>query len=130
MCWTFLDVHPADSDLLLGDHPVTLADVGPEGIPVEALGIKNPNIEIALPLSPRMVALSHWDGPISYGQLMPGMAEMLNERTLSQIQRFAYASFESIDLLKRAIALRGTGPKIQTRRVQIGGKLLMITEYR
>ena len=59
-----------------------------------------------------------------------GMAEILNERTLRQIQRFAYASFESEDLLKRAIALRGTGPKMRTRRVQIGEKLLMITEYR
>ena len=126
MRWTFLDVHPSDGDLILGDHPVTLVDAGGEEKPAKPLGLRNPDIEIALPLSPRMVALAHWDGPISYGELAPGMAEMLNERTLRQIQRFAYGSFESEDLLKLAISLRGTGPKMRTRRVQVGEKLLMI----
>ena len=130
MRWTFLDIHPSDGDLILGDHPVTIVDVAGEGKPAKPLGLRNPDIEIALPLSPRMAALAHWNGPISFGQLAPGMAEVLNERTLGQIQRFVYASFESNDLLKRAIALRGSGPKMRTRRVQIGEKLLMITEYR
>ena len=130
MRWTFLDVHPTDGDLIIGDHPVTLTDVGPQGTPAGALGVKNPHIEIAMPLSRRMVALAHWDGPISYGELAPRMADMLNERTLRHIHRFAYAPFESKQLLARAIALRGTGPKIHTHRVQIGERLVIVTEWR
>jgi hypothetical protein len=129
MKWTFLDVHQTDGDLIIGDHPVTLTDVAPEGVPAGPLGVKNPNIEIAMPISRRMVALAHWDGPISYGSLVGGMSDMLNERTLRHAQRFAYASFESKELLERAIALRGTGPKVRTHRVQIGEKLVMWSEY-
>lgn len=130
MKWTFAGVPKSDGDLILGDHPVTLADVGPTGTISAPLGVKNPHIEIAMPLSPRMVALAHWDGPICYSELVPGMAEMLNVRTLSQIQRFAYASFESNELLDRAAVLRGTGPKMRTHRVQVGEQLIMVTEFR
>ena len=77
-----------------------------------------------------MVALAHWDGPISYGELAPSMADMLNDRTLRHIYRFAYGPFESKQLLTRAIALRGTGPKMRTHRVRIGEKLIMWTEFK
>ena len=77
-----------------------------------------------------MVALAHWDGPIRYGELAPGVADALNERTLRQIHRFAFASFASKELLERAIALRGTGPKMRRHRVQAGEGLLMWTEFR
>jgi hypothetical protein len=130
MRWTFLDVHPTDGDLIIGDHPVTLADVGPQGTPAGALGVKNQHIEIAMPLSRRVVALAHWDGPISYGELAPRMADLLNERTLRHMHRFAYTPFESQQLLAHAIALRGTGPKMRTRRVQIGERLVIVTEWR
>ncbi len=129
MQWTFLDVHPADGDLIIGDHPVTLTDVGPEGTPPGALGVKNPYIEIAMPLSRRLVALAHWDGPISYGELAPGMVDMLNVRTLRYLHRFAYAALKSEELLARAIALHGTGPKTLTRRIEIGEKLVISTEF-
>lgn len=130
MRWTFLDVHPTDGDIIIGDHPVTLTDVAPQGIPAGPLGVKNPHIEIAMPLGRQMVALAHWDGPISYGELAPGMADMLNERTLRHIHRFAYAPFRSEELLARAIALRGTGPRTRTHRVQIGEQLVIATEFR
>jgi hypothetical protein len=130
MRWTFLEVHPSDGDLIIGDHPVTLEDVAPKGTPAGPLGVKNPNIEIAMPISPRMVALAHWDGPISYGELAPGMADMLNERTLRNAHRFVYASFESKDLLAQAVSLRGTGPKTMTHRLRIGESLVMVSEFR
>jgi hypothetical protein len=94
------------------------------------LGIKNPDIEIAMPLSPRVMALAHWDGPIAYGELACGAGEMLNARTLSQIQRFAFASFESRAVLENAVTLRGTGPKMRTRRIQDGEKLIILSEFR
>ncbi len=127
MKWIFADVPASDGDLILGDHPVTLADVGPSPAP---LGIKNPNIELAMPLSPRTIALAHWDGPIAYGELAPGVAEELNRRTLSQAHRFAYASFNSDELLRQATTLRGTGPKIRMHRVQMGQRFMMISEFR
>lgn len=130
MRWTFMEIHPTDTDLIIGDHPVTLADVDSDGISAIPLGIKTPSIEIAMSLSPRMVALAHWDGPICYGQLVPGMADMLNERTLRQIHRFAYARLESKELLERAIALRGTGPKVRTRRIQLGEQVIICPELR
>ena len=129
MRWEFAVVPPTDGDLIIGDHPVTLEDVGAH-IPPRPLGVKNPNIEIAMPLSSRMVALAHWDGPIRYGELASGVADMLNERTLQQVHRFAYASFESKELLARAIALRGTGPKMRTHRFRIGEKLIMWSEFK
>jgi hypothetical protein len=107
MRWTFLDVYPTDGDLIIGDHPVTLADVSPAEISSAPLGIMNPHIEIAMPLSPRMVAIAHWDGPISFGELCQGMSDIL---------------------LERAVSLRGTGPQTHIRRVQFGEKLIISTE--
>jgi hypothetical protein len=130
MRWEFALVPQSDGDLILGDHPVTLADVAGASLPAKPLGLRNPTIEVAMPLSSRMVALAHWDGPIRYGELALGGADALNDRTLQQIHRFAFASFGSKGLLERAIMLRGTGPRMRTRRVQIGEKLLLWTEFR
>jgi hypothetical protein len=77
-----------------------------------------------------MVALAHWDGPIRYGELAPGTVDALNARALSQIKRFAYCSFESKELLARAMALRGIGPKMRNHRMQIGEKLVIVSEFR
>jgi hypothetical protein len=123
MKWTFGEIDKSDEDLVIGDHPVTLVDVG--GNAPAPLGIKNPNIEIAMPLSPRVVALGHWDGPICYATLVPGTAKDLNDRTLSQAHRFSYASFQSKELLERAVRLHGTGPKIRTHRIRVGDQLIL-----
>lgn len=130
MRWEFVEVPVTDGDLIIGDHPITLADVRGEDHWAGPLGLTNPHIELALPLSSRVVALAHWDGPICYGELAPGTAASLNERTLSQIKRFAYGSFQSDELLARAMALHGTGPKMRNHRMQIGEKLIMVSEFR
>ena len=67
---------------------------------------------------------------MSYGELAEGMAEIRNERTLRHARRFVYAPFRSEELLKKATDLRGTGPKIHTKRLQIGEKLVIWTEFR
>ena len=77
-----------------------------------------------------LMGIAHWDGPISYGELAPGMTEVLNERTLRNAQRFAFAGFESSELLEKAISLRGTGPKMRTYRIQLGEKLVIWNEFR
>jgi len=129
MRWTFRYVHATDGDLIIGDHPVTLTDVAPQGVAKAPLGVKNPNIEIVMPLSPRLVAAAHWDGPTGYRQLAPEMADMLNERTMRNAHRFVFAGFESKELLEKAIALRGTGPKMRNYKVQLGEKLIMWNEF-
>lgn len=129
MRWTFLDVHRSDGDLIIGDHPVTLTDVSPTGV-AAPLGVKNPNIEIVMPLSPRMAAIAHWDGPISYGELALGMSEVLNKRMLRNAHRFVFSGLKSEKLLEQALALHGTGPKTRTYRVQNGEKLIMWNEFR
>ena len=130
MSWEFAQVPKTDGDLIIGDHPVTLADVGGEDKPAGRLGLRNPNIEVVMPLSSRVVALAHWEGEVRYGQLGSGVAAELNEGMLRHIHRFAYASFESKDLLEQAVALRGTGPKIHTHRIKIGEKLIIVPEYK
>ena len=130
MRWEFAQVPKTDGDLIIGDHPVTLADAGGEDKPAGRLGLRNPHIEVVMPLSSRFVALAHWEGEVRYGELGAGVATDLNERMLRHIHRFAYASFESKDLLERAVALRGTGPKIHTHRLKIGEKLIIAPEFR
>jgi hypothetical protein len=127
MRWTFLQLDPADSDLVLGDHPVTLADVGSVPSDWQPLGVRNPNIEIAMPLNPRTVALAHWDGPISYGELAPDTSDMLNVRSLQHARRFAFASFKSSEMLECAVALRNRGPKMRTQRIATKDGLAIIS---
>ncbi len=125
MQWTFLAVPVGEPDLIIGDHPVTLAD------PVSNLiGLRNPNIELLLPLSLRMVACARRDGPNSYGDLAPGMSQLINERTLGGARRFIFAGAQSDELLKDALRFRGTGPGIQTRQVRAGKGLIHFTEFR
>jgi len=127
MKWTFGEIDNSDEDLVISDHPVTIADVG--GNRPAPLGIKNPNIEIAIPLSPRVVAMGHWDGPICYATLVPGTAKELNDRMLSQAHRFSYASFQSKEFLVRAIRLHGTGPKVRTHRIRFGDQLMIVSVF-
>jgi len=60
MKWGFLEIPDGDPDLVVGDHPVTLSDAGPDNEPPGPLGLKNPNIEAALPIGRRMVAIARW----------------------------------------------------------------------
>lgn len=82
MRWTIFAVPSGEPDLIIGDHPVMLYDAGPDNEPPAPLGIRNHNIELVMPLSRRMVAMAHWTGPVSFGELLKGSAQVINERTL------------------------------------------------
>jgi len=130
MRWTILGVPNGDPDLVIGDNPVMLSDEGPDDKPPAALGIRNPTIELVMPLGRRMVAIARWTGTDSFGQLVHGSAQVINERTLRYARRFVFAPHHSETLLADAVKLRGTGPKIHVSRVQVGEQLAIIPEYR
>jgi hypothetical protein len=130
MRWVFSEVPQGEADLILGDHPVMLADVGPDDVPPKPLGLKNPHIELVFPLSKRMLAIARWTGPNSYGELAPGSVEVINGRTLRYARRFSFASVQSEALLAEAIRLKGTGPKVSVKRIRLGESLFIKHEYR
>lgn len=117
MRWTILGVPNGEPDLIIGDHAVMLSDEGPDDKPPAPLGIRNPNIELVMPLSRRMVAIARWTGPVSFGEIGKGSAKLINERTLRYARRFVFAPYQSDALLADAVRLRATGPKIHVRRL-------------
>lgn len=129
MHWTFLSVAEDEPDLMIGDHPVTLRDVGPDSMPPGPLGIRNPNIEICVPLSKRMAAFARWDGPNNYGRLQPGMSGLINETTMQFAKRFIYGPCDSEELLANAVRLRGTGPKVHVKRIKTGKGLIIASSF-
>ena len=112
MNWMFCSVDTSEPDLIIGDHPVLLEDIGHQ-YERGPLGISNPNIEIVLPLSKRMAAVANWTCEPSYGTLLPGMAAIINDRSMQLCNGFIYASEGSKELLDKLISLHGTGPKIK-----------------
>jgi hypothetical protein len=130
MHWTFLAVPDGEPELLITDCPVMLADAGPEEEPPKPLGLRNPNIELVMPLSRRMVAVARRYGPDSFGELVKGSADVVNARTLSYARRFVFASYRSDTLLAEVIRRRGTGPKLRFRRIKMGEQLALVSEYR
>ena len=130
MHWTFLTVPDGEPELLISDCPVMLAEPGPEDEQPRPLGLRNPNIELIMPLSKRMVAVARRDGPVSFGELVKGSADVVNARTLSYARRFVFASYRSNTLLAEVVRRRGTGPKLRLRRIQMGKGLALISEYR
>jgi hypothetical protein len=129
MHWTFLEAPDSEPDLLISDCPVMLTEPDAEEEHRKPLGIRNPNIELVMPLSRRMVAIARWNGPDSFGELVKGAA-IINERTLSYARRFVFAPYESDGLLSEVVKLRGSGPKVHVRRIQMGERLAMVSEYR
>ena len=130
MRWGILGVPNGEPNLIVGDQPVMLYDAGPDDQPPGPLGIRNKNIELVIPLGSCMVAIARWTGPDSFGELLNGSAAVVNERTLRYARRFVFAAHRSDSLLAEAVRLRGTGPKIHVRRIQIGEKLVIVPEYR
>jgi hypothetical protein len=125
MHWTFLSVANGAPKLIIGDHPVMLADPVTSG----PIGMRNRDLELLLPLSPTLVACARRDGPDSYGKLTPEMSEIINERTLRYSRRFVFAESDSNELLRDAIRLRGTGPSTRTRRIPMGKGLMIVAEF-
>lgn len=130
MQWTILTLLDGEPDLIMSDHPVTLYDAGPDDEPPGPLGLRNPNIELVMPLSRRAVAIARHTGPSSFGQLCAGCAAAINKRTLTYARRFIFAPYQSESLLAEAVKLRGTGPKVRVRRVPLGKGLMIVHEYR
>jgi len=130
MHWTFLVVPDGEPELLINDCPLMLAEPGPEAEQPRPLGLRNPNIEVVMPLSRRMVTVARRDGPDSFGELMSGSADVVNARTLSYARRFVFASYRSDELLAQVVRRRATGPKLRMRRIQAGEQLAIVSEYR
>ncbi|MGC2626772.1 MAG: DUF4238 domain-containing protein [Candidatus Udaeobacter sp.] len=130
MHWTFLAVPEEEPELLINDRPVMLAEPGPEDEHSRPLGLRSPNIELVMPMSRRMVAVARRDGPDSFGELVKGSAEIVNARMLSYARRFVFASYRSDDLLAAVVRQRSRGPKLRSRRMQIGEQLVLVSEYR
>jgi len=128
MNWCFLAVPAGDPDLIISDHPVTLYDTGSDGTS-HPQGFRNPNIEVMLPLSNRMLACGRWGGPVSYGELERGSVMAANLRSLWSAQRHIYAPYRSEPLLAEAISERQNGPKVRVSRVQRGEQLIIATSF-
>lgn len=129
MRWTFLTVPDGEPDLLIGDCPVMLAEPIPDGQPQKTLGLRNPNIELVMPLGRRMVAVARHDGPDSFGELAKTSVDVINNRTLGYARRFVFAPCQSDALLENIVKLRGTGPRVRVRRIQTGRRLIIVSEY-
>jgi hypothetical protein len=127
MGWGFLDTDNESNQFVISDNPLVLEDVGPR--PARPLGIKNPNIEITMPLSARMVAIASWDGKCSFGSLPPGSVTAVNQRTIDEAARFVYAPYKSDELLERVVESQGRQAQTVVRRFEKDGKLLMMPIY-
>ena len=125
MKWCFAKVPDGDPDLIIGDHPVTIADSGASG----PLGLRNPNIEVLLPLSRRMLACASPHLSSVYGTLKPGATLAINERTMRWAKRFVFAADASDEILTKAVELRGTGPRMLTQHIRGGDKLVIATSF-
>jgi len=133
MRWNLATLDDSDPDLIIGDHPVTLHDLAKKGArSTRALGLRNANVELMMPVSRRMAAIAYNSNelPPMYTLLESGTAEELNDRTMRAAQRFVYASTESDEILKRFIQLHGTGPTVRTTKLPSGKGTLFTSELR
>jgi len=105
LSWAFLDVPDGEPGLLLGDHPVLLQDARPDEVPLGPLGLRNPYLQIIVPISRRMMAIGGYDVKCSYGN-WPGVSDSINDLTLCFANRFIYGSGRSEKTLARAIRVR------------------------
>jgi hypothetical protein len=124
MEWSFLSTEAIDEVFLLSDNPLVLTDIG-EG-PAQPLGIKNPNIQVTMPLSPTTVAVARWDGPSGYGVIKTERISTINQRTIDQAHRFVYASYRSEDLLKQVAGSQGKQARTRVVKVKQGKATIMI----
>jgi uncharacterized protein DUF4238 len=116
MNWGFLQTDSTSEVFVLSDNPLVLNDVG-DG-PAQPLGIRNPNIEITMPLSPTMVAVARWDGRSGWGVIDKNYISVVNKRTIEQAQRFVYASYKSDELLRKVIASQGKQARVRVKQIR------------
>lgn len=127
MGWNFLDSDNGNPQFVTSDNPLVLTETGPnQGRP---LGIRNPNIEITMPLSPTMVAVASWDGGRSYGILEKESIDAVNQRTINQASRFVYAPYKSEDLLAQVVESQGRQARTVVKRIEKNGELYLVPVY-
>ena len=124
MNWGFLQTDSTTEVFILSDNPLVLTDVG-EG-PAQPFGIRNPNIEITMPLSPTMVAVARWDGRSVYGAIDKDYISVVNKRTIEQAQRFVYASYKSDELLEKVVASQGKQARVRVKKIKQGQATVMV----
>ena len=130
MKWTIHEVHETDNDLVIGDQPVILRDVGPPEVAPGPIALCNPHIEVMMPLGRRMVAFGHWDGPDSFGTLQPDQVSLINYHSCRNAFRFIYFPEDSDDLFNGFLAVAGTGPRVHVERIQDGNRVGFLTTYK
>jgi Protein of unknown function (DUF4238) len=124
MKWRFLRTDSTTNVFVLSDNPLVLTDVG-EG-PPQPLGIRNPNIEITMPLSPTTVAIARWNGPYGYGIINKDYISVVNGRTIEQAHRFVYAPYQSDELLQKVVASQGKQARVRVKKIRQGEATVMM----
>jgi len=127
MKWSFLRTDSTEEVFVLSDNPVVLTDVGAG--PAQPLGIKNPNVEITMPLSPTMLALARWDGPGECGIISNDDISVVNRRTIEQAHRFVYASYQSDELLQNVVASQGKQARTRVIKFKQGEATVMMNVF-
>lgn len=127
MEWSFLRTQATDEVFLLSDNPLVLTDVG-EG-PPQPLGIRNPTIEVTMPLSPTVVAFARWDGPFGYGTVSTDYISTVNQRTIEQALRYVYAPYRSEELLEKVVASRGKQARTRVVKIKQGKATILMPIY-
>jgi hypothetical protein len=127
MKWDVLWTENTDEVFLLSDNPLVLADVS-EGSP-QPLGIRNPNIEITMPLTPRTIAAAQWDDGVGYGIIETAYIDRLNQRLIDHAHRYVYAPYRSEDLLARVVESQGRQPKTRLKKIKQGDGTIFMNVY-
>lgn len=105
MKWRFLRTQATKEAFVISDNPLVLADVG-EG-QLQPLGLRNPNIEVTMPLSPTTIALARWDEGVGYSTINTDYISIINQRTIDQAERYVYSPFRSEELLDQVVVSQG-----------------------
>jgi hypothetical protein len=127
MKWGFLRTRATNESFLISDNPLVLADVG-EGQP-QPLGLRNPNIEVTMPLSPTTVALAQWDEGVGYGTINIDYISIINQRIIDQAQRYVYAPFRSRKLLDQVVASQGRQARTRVKKIRNGDATIFLSIY-
>ena len=127
MNWLFLRIEDGTDTFLVSDNPLVLEDVGPRKS--QPLGIANPNIEITMPLSPKVVAIGAWTGPTDYGVISHESIRIVNRRTIDQADRFVYAPYRSEELLTQVVESQGRQARTTIERIKLGKGSMLVAAY-
>jgi hypothetical protein len=99
-----------------------------EGQP-QPLGLRNPNIEVTMPLSPTTVALARWDEGVGYGTIDTHYTSIINQRTIDQAQRYVYAPFRSQELLDQVVESQGRQARTRVKKIRDGDATIFFSIY-